>query len=1044
MDKEIKLYNWYGESFDPIIPETTQTLKAYKHAVKVVTSRRIDQINTRHNIEKDLYLRARNKIEENQKRELSSQKVAYLNRVKVFKDSIKKLKYSDSIETLILFELKKLKKEKKKIQLYTKDFQNSLKTSADTPEEKEKLLSNLQLKVQNEQSSLFKTYAIYNILLKYVKSHKDNIANITKDNLDELKNSLDKFEIKVIEKNPDIIEKLNFILEQLNKSVISLQRKRKELSKEFNEQKNQMKKEYLITRKNIRLKNEQNILNLEYSFNQKTLDSKSEVLAYKKESKQKINEHKQQILSIENKNKNKLKNLKNKIENTNKAIKQSYKNVKKEIGHESMKLLVSNFNKFIESNPRFFKDYKKIVIPIFNSCDDLSKRANNDTCVCFQKNSNMNFLAFKKEILDKIKNSDNEKILLLAFKVFFSFNSYLSARKIASDVVKSKYNLKLSENNSKFSYQGKYQRVVADALIEKAIANQELLYKYNNEKANALISIDVIKTSNLHIEQKKTYLEKEALIKKEYKQKVVEFKNKIKSKEISKAAFKNKMIEFKIFKKESINELKLDFDLKKNKNILFTHFFRKMNDQKIINKIYESKVNEAQKSIPIEYIKNIRYLALFLGIIFPGIPELLIFKQYIKGVALSVVSLFIYSVILPFCFGAYWDKMGGVLGLYDLGSHLYNSSLGIFPDARYWLFGGVISILLLCFSLIYFLVSGVGSYRVAKALEEGSRPSKWSHTKRWLNTSGFPWMISLVGWALMIFIVATPVITSILISFTNYGLQHEAPSQTVDWVGLKNWGLWWIFRENNLLLSLSRVINWTIIWTILSTIIPISLGIIISVLVNNQRIKGKKIFRLIYILPWAIPVFVTITFIKQSFQAGDQGYINLILLKLGLIDQSIDWLNNITRARVLVIVVQTWVAYAWIFMLVTGNLQSIPKDIYEAGSVDGAKGRQLFIYLTLPQLLLSIAPMLIGQFVLAFNNFTTISLFTNGGPVYPETTAFGEASTDIIISWVYKITTGTVKVEGHLSFAAALTTLASLFSIALAAKGFIKSMRRRD
>ncbi|UWV81049.1 hypothetical protein NW065_03415 [Mycoplasmopsis cynos] len=105
----------------------------------------------------------------------------------------------------------------------------------------------------------------------------------------------------------------------------------------------------------------------------------------------------------------------------------------------------------------------------------------------------------------------------------------------------------------------------------------------------------------------------------------------------------------------------------------------------------------------------------------------------------------------------------------------------------------------------------------------------------------------------MIFIVATPVITSILVSFTNYGFEHYAPAQTVEWVGLKQWGKWWTLRENRLFESLQSVILWSIIWTILSTLFPISLGILIAILTNNQRIRFKKIFRLIYILPWAIP-----------------------------------------------------------------------------------------------------------------------------------------------------------------------------------------------
>jgi arabinogalactan oligomer/maltooligosaccharide transport system permease protein len=79
-------------------------------------------------------------------------------------------------------------------------------------------------------------------------------------------------------------------------------------------------------------------------------------------------------------------------------------------------------------------------------------------------------------------------------------------------------------------------------------------------------------------------------------------------------------------------------------------------------------------------------------------------------------------------------------------------------------------------------------------------------------------------------------------------------------------------------------------------------------------------------------------------------------------------------------------------------MQSIPKNIYEAGSIDGAKGNQMFRYLTAPALLASIAPLLITQFTFAFNNFTIISLFSGGGPAFTDPTPFLEGGTDILIS----------------------------------------------
>ncbi|TNK91654.1 hypothetical protein C4M98_06565, partial [Mycoplasmopsis pullorum] len=90
-------------------------------------------------------------------------------------------------------------------------------------------------------------------------------------------------------------------------------------------------------------------------------------------------------------------------------------------------------------------------------------------------------------------------------------------------------------------------------------------------------------------------------------------KNKIKSKEITKAAFKNKKIEIKVAEKEKLLELKLNSNLYKNKNILSTNLWRENAEKKIVNKIFESKINEAQKSIPIEINKGIKLWATILG-----------------------------------------------------------------------------------------------------------------------------------------------------------------------------------------------------------------------------------------------------------------------------------------------------------------------------------------------------------------------------------------------------------------------------------------------
>ncbi|WP_416322762.1 ABC transporter permease subunit [Mycoplasmopsis felis] len=1019
--EELKLYNWYGETFDNILPAASGNIKAYKKQVYNIFSRQATKIKNQENIDKDLFLRARTKLQDNLKRNLDSHKVAYKNKVAVLKDSIKKLAFSESSVSLLNFEIKKIKHSLKDTQTYAKEFVYSLTKSADDLEDKVKNIKKLQITTKNEENELFKKYTIFNILKLYITTFNDFDFDISK-----LKDKLLPIEQVWIDKLGNKSSKFfKEIFDGIEEQRLSLLRRKNELERKYNQTYLKEKELYHREKQAIILESKQKILQLEYEYKSKVSELNSLNKHKKIESLAKIEEQKQLILAKEQKNKELFEKIKLKSVQEVQNIKSKYKE-QKLFNKQRAKLQLNKdlygfLSKRVTDLPKINFDFNNL------SLEEIT-----------QKNVNTS-----NELLN-YKNNSNNPLVKISFETYYSKTNILRNQYEFSLLLKSQLKYLIGKSKQSYTYEGKFNLEESKALKERFIDYRLTRLKYREEKILAKTKIFKLKESGelTKEKEKNTILFNE--IKNKYNQNIKELKAKLQEKVISKQAYKNKLYEYKIEKKESINEVKLQSKSLANKEILKTIFWREFAETKVNKKLYESKITEAQKSIPIETMKNLRWLSLFLGIIFPGLSEVLLFKQYVKGIIMSIFSIFAWVLIIPFAFGFYWDQMGGIPGFSDLGKSLHDINKGILTDARLYLFGGVISVLLMVFVFIYFIVSGLGAYKVAKYLEYGSRPSKWSHTKRWLNTSGFPWVISILGWVLMLFIVATPIITSVLVSFTNYGYLHEAPGRTVDWVGLKNWGYWWEFRENKMFLSLGRVLGWTAIWTVASTFLPISFGIIIAVLTNSQRIRFKKIFRLIYILPWAIPAFVTLTFLKTAFKEGSDGYINTIMLSLNLIERPLNWLSEINSARVLVIIVQTWIAYAFIFMLVTGNLQSIPKDIYEAGSVDGAKGRQLFWYLTLPSLLLSISPMLIGQFVGAFNNFTTISIFTGGGPNFAESTIFGEASTDIIISWVYKLTTGAANFEGNQAFAAALTTLAAIFSIAVGARGFIKSMSRRD
>src|SRR5699024_12167695 len=114
--------------------------------------------------------------------------------------------------------------------------------------------------------------------------------------------------------------------------------------------------------------------------------------------------------------------------------------------------------------------------------------------------------------------------------------------------------------------------------------------------------------------------------------------------------------------------------------------------------------------------------------------------------------------------------------------------------------------------------------------------------------------------------------------------------------------------------------------------------------------------------------------------------------------EAMRWMNNAAWLKLALIVMQCVLGFPYIFLVTTGVLQSIPDDLYEASTIDGASIFAKFKHITIPMILLAIAPIIITQYTFNFNNFNIIYLFNSGGPSVPGSTAGG---TDILVSWIY-------------------------------------------
>jgi multiple sugar transport system permease protein len=170
----------------------------------------------------------------------------------------------------------------------------------------------------------------------------------------------------------------------------------------------------------------------------------------------------------------------------------------------------------------------------------------------------------------------------------------------------------------------------------------------------------------------------------------------------------------------------------------------------------------------------------------------------------------------------------------------------------------------------------------------------------------------------------------------------------------------------------------TSVFTIISITIELILGMGIA-LVLNQSFRGRGFVRTSALIPWALPTAVMGLAWAWIFN-GQYGVVNDLLLRLGLMETSITWLGDPTRAMFALIVAEVWKTTPFISILLLAGLQSISGDLYEAHSIDGANPFQSFRQITLPLLMPQIIIALLFRFAQAFGVFDLIQVMTGGGP----------------------------------------------------------------
>ncbi|MFF7180736.1 ABC transporter permease subunit [Streptomyces sp. NPDC008121] len=262
--------------------------------------------------------------------------------------------------------------------------------------------------------------------------------------------------------------------------------------------------------------------------------------------------------------------------------------------------------------------------------------------------------------------------------------------------------------------------------------------------------------------------------------------------------------------------------------------------------------------------------------------------------------------------------------------------------------------------------------------------------RRSLSTHWYAWAMVLPVTVVIGVIIGYPLVRGIYLSLTDANERNVARSigvneipATYEFVGLDN------YVDALTGTQFLGTLGWTLVWTVACVSVTFVLGLGLANMLN-RRIAGRSVYRMLLILPWAVPGFVSV-FAWRFLYDERRGMLNQILAGGGI--DAVPWLNDPTWAKFSVIAVNVWLGIPFMMVALLGGLQSIPGELYEAAEMDGASAWQRFRHITLPGLRSVSTTVILLSTIWTFNMFPVIFLLTRGGP--------GEA-TQILVTQAYK------------------------------------------
>lgn len=411
-------------------------------------------------------------------------------------------------------------------------------------------------------------------------------------------------------------------------------------------------------------------------------------------------------------------------------------------------------------------------------------------------------------------------------------------------------------------------------------------------------------------------------------------------------------------------------------------------------------------------LTKLSYFIMGIGHLFRG--------QIVRGIVYFVLEV-LFAVYMVLFGGGYLSMFfenfftGGNVGRVETSvSGVWDDELGEYvkiagDNSFHIILYGILTL----FVIIFFVMCYAASIKESRHLEElqviGNKPDNIrKDVGRLLDRNFHVPLLSLPMVGLFMFTVI-PLVTMILIAFTNYDANHEVPEHLFQWVGFDNFKQL-LDSNSSLGATFWRVLGWTLVWAFFATFTNYFFGMLLAMLINKKGIKLKKLYRTLFVATIAVPQFVALLIMSKMLDAGggtlgSGGGIITQLIE-NLFGYHLQFGLDINTTRICIILVNMWIGVPYSMLMCSGILMNIPGDLYESARIDGASPVRRFMKITLPYMLFVTGPYLITQFIGNINNFNVIFLLSGGGPGDLLKYTDGAKGTDLLITWLYKLSLG--------------------------------------